>query len=96
MLLLVADGLSNTEIAERLVISPDTVVSYLNLIYQKLDVSSRTAAMRYVIDHQLSAPGVGSTPEPQGDACRATQQGYSVIPQFLGYSCGPDGVYARP
>ena len=84
VLLLVADGLSNTEIAERLVISPDTVVSYLNLIYQKLDVSSRTAAMRYAIDHQLSEPGVGSTPEPRGDARRATQQGYSVIPQVFG------------
>jgi predicted ATPase/DNA-binding CsgD family transcriptional regulator len=59
VLLLVADGLSNTEIAERLVISANTVVSYLNLIYRKLDVSSRTAAMRYVIDHQLNEPGVG-------------------------------------
>jgi DNA-binding CsgD family transcriptional regulator len=62
VLLLVADGLSNPEIAERLVISANTVVSYLNLIYRKLDVSSRTAAMRYVIDHQLNEPGVGSTP----------------------------------
>src|SRR5207253_5970408 len=58
VLLLVADGLSNIEIAERLVISPATVVSYLNLIYKKLDVSSRTAAMRYVIDHHLSDPEV--------------------------------------
>jgi ATP/maltotriose-dependent transcriptional regulator MalT len=55
VLLLVAEGLSNMEIAERLVISPTTVVSYLNVIYRKLDVSSRTAAMRYVIDHRLGA-----------------------------------------
>jgi predicted ATPase/DNA-binding CsgD family transcriptional regulator len=60
VLLLVAEGLSNVEIAERLVLSPGTVVSYLNLIYRKLDVSSRTAAMRYVIDHQLNESRVGS------------------------------------
>ena len=56
VLLLVADGLSNNEIAERLVITPATVVSYLNLIYKKLSVSSRTAAMRYAIDHQFTQP----------------------------------------
>jgi DNA-binding NarL/FixJ family response regulator len=44
--------------AERLVLSPGTIVSYLNLIYKKLDVSSRTAAMRYAIDHQLIDSGI--------------------------------------
>jgi DNA-binding NarL/FixJ family response regulator len=53
VLLLVARGLSNLDIAEQLVISPSTVVSYLNVIYGKLDVSSRTAAMRYAIEHRL-------------------------------------------
>ncbi len=53
VLLLVAKGLSNLDIAEQLVISPSTVVSYLNVIYGKLDVSSRTAAMRYAIEHRL-------------------------------------------
>ena len=53
VLLLLARGLSNGQIAQELVISPTTVVSYLNVIYRKLDVSSRTAAMRYVIDHHL-------------------------------------------
>ena len=52
-LLLVAEGLSNEQIACRLVISTSTVKTYLSTIYNKLGVSSRTAAMRYAIDHRL-------------------------------------------
>jgi predicted ATPase/DNA-binding CsgD family transcriptional regulator len=52
-LLLVAEGLSNDQIACRLVISTSTVKTYLSTIYSKLGVSSRTAAMRYAIDHRL-------------------------------------------
>ena len=50
---LVAKGLTNAQIAERLVISFTTVNSYLSSIYGKLGVSSRLGAMRYVIDHRL-------------------------------------------
>ena len=53
VLRLVAKGLTNAQIAERLVISLTTVNSYLSSIYGKLGVSSRLGAMRYVIDHHL-------------------------------------------
>jgi len=50
---LVVKGLTNTRIAEQLVIKPVTVNSYLRAIYSKLGVSSRLQAMRYAIDHDL-------------------------------------------
>jgi predicted ATPase len=57
-LLLVAEGLSNDQIADRLVVSTATIKTYLSAIYTKLGVSSRTAAMRYVIDNSLDAVSI--------------------------------------
>lgn len=50
---LLAQGLSNAEIAESLVLSVVTINSYLRSIYSKLGVSSRTRATRYALDHHL-------------------------------------------
>jgi DNA-binding CsgD family transcriptional regulator len=50
---LVAEGLSNPEIAERLFISQRTVTTHLQRIYQRLGVGSRTGLTRYVVE-QLS------------------------------------------
>lgn len=46
ILCLVADGLTNREIAERLFLSRHTVESHIKRIYRKLAVSSRTMAIR--------------------------------------------------
>lgn len=46
ILRLVADGLTNREIAERLFLSRYTVESHIKRIYRKLAVSSRTMAVR--------------------------------------------------
>jgi DNA-binding NarL/FixJ family response regulator len=53
VLRLVAEGLTNEQVAERLIISPRTVEKHLESIYGKLGVSSRTAATRFAVEHQL-------------------------------------------
>jgi DNA-binding NarL/FixJ family response regulator len=55
VLTLVADGRSNREIGEALHISDRTVARHLTNIFHKIDVSSRTQAARYAIDHGLTA-----------------------------------------
>ena len=45
VLTLVGQGLSNTQIAERLVVTEATVKSHLVHVFTKLDVASRTAAV---------------------------------------------------
>ena len=53
VLRLLAQGWTDAQIAEELVISPRTVNNHLTSIYQKIQVSSRSAATRYAIDHGL-------------------------------------------
>jgi HD-GYP domain-containing protein (c-di-GMP phosphodiesterase class II) len=53
VLQLLARGLSNKDIAERLVISPKTVGSHVEHIYAKIGTSSRAAAGLFAIQHGL-------------------------------------------
>jgi DNA-binding NarL/FixJ family response regulator len=53
VLRLVALGLSDAEVAERLVVSPRTIHSHLRAIYRKLELGSRGAAARFAIEHRL-------------------------------------------
>ncbi len=53
VLRLLARGLTDVQIAEQLVISPRTVNNHLTSIYSKIQVSSRSAATRYAMEHQL-------------------------------------------
>jgi ATP/maltotriose-dependent transcriptional regulator MalT len=54
VLRLLARGLTNAQIAEALVVSLLTVKAHLRSIYSKLDVTSRSAATRYALEHHLS------------------------------------------
>jgi ATP/maltotriose-dependent transcriptional regulator MalT len=53
VLRLLAQGLSDAQIAEHLVISPRTVNRHITSLYSKLGVSSRAAATHYAIEHHL-------------------------------------------
>jgi len=53
VLKLLIDGLSNNEIADRLIISPSTVKYHIGNIYTKLGVDSRVAAVSIAIQRQL-------------------------------------------
>jgi predicted ATPase/DNA-binding CsgD family transcriptional regulator/DNA-binding transcriptional regulator YiaG len=53
LLRLVALGLTNLEVASRLFLSTNTVRAHLYSIYNKLDVTSRTAAARFAAEHGL-------------------------------------------
>jgi DNA-binding CsgD family transcriptional regulator len=53
VLRLVIGGLTNRKIAEQLGLSTRTVDAHLRSIYGKLGVSTRSAATRYALEHQL-------------------------------------------
>ena len=50
---LVAEGLTDQEVAQRLYLSPRTVGQHLRSVYRKLGVRSRTAATREAIERGL-------------------------------------------
>jgi len=53
VLRLVAEGLTDAQVAERLYLSQRTVGSHLRSVYNKLGVSSRAAATRFAVEHGL-------------------------------------------
>lgn len=56
LLRLVAAGLSNREIADRLCFAESTVKNRLSILFDKIGVSDRTQAAVYALNHGLVAP----------------------------------------
>ena len=54
VLRMVAQGLTNSQIAEQLTISLHTVNAHVRSILAKLDVHSRHAVIRFAIQHDLT------------------------------------------
>ena len=53
VLRLVAQGMTNAQAAQELFLSPRTVNAHLTSIYHKLEVTSRSAATRFAVEHGL-------------------------------------------
>jgi len=53
VLRLVAQGMTNAQVAQELFLSPRTVNAHLNSVYHKLEVTTRSAATRYAVEHGL-------------------------------------------
>ena len=56
MLTLLASGLSNAEIAQRLFLSNATVKTHINRIFAKTGARDRAQAVRFAYQHGLTAP----------------------------------------
>jgi DNA-binding NarL/FixJ family response regulator len=56
---LIAEGLKNAEIAERLVITPGTAANYVEQILRRLRLRSRSQVAVWAVEHGLRAGDVG-------------------------------------
>ena len=64
ILRLIADGYTNKEIAERLVLSPSTVHSHRNNLMRKLNLNTQHGLIQYARDRGWVRGGPGDSPLP--------------------------------
>ncbi|MEO7588679.1 MAG: HD domain-containing phosphohydrolase [Arachnia sp.] len=65
ILCLVARGLSNRQIAERLVLSEKTVRNHVERTYTKIGASNRVGASLYALEHGLASPPITAPVDPE-------------------------------
>jgi predicted ATPase/DNA-binding CsgD family transcriptional regulator len=73
VLRLLAEGLSNRQIAARLYLSPGTVDRHLGTIYRKLGLGGRVDAARYAVEHGLTERMLGRS-DSRGQALRGSYE----------------------
>ena len=82
VLQLVAEGLTNREISQRLSISPNTVKVHLRNIFEKAGVASRTEATVYAIEQRIVAVPGGEVAPPEG---QTGGWGYVRVHPWVGF-----------
>ena len=65
MLILLARGLSNRQIAQRLVITPKTAGNHVEHIYAKIGATNRAAAAMFAVQHGLLPEEKAAAAAPQ-------------------------------
>ncbi len=81
ILSLVASGLTNAQIAEHLLLSPQTVGKHMQSIYAKLNINSRSAATRLALEHGFIPIDIQTRVRvPSNNAARATHSSPSDEP----------------
>ena len=66
VLRLVGRGLSNTEIADRLIVGEGTIKTHIGRLFSKLAVRDRAGAVVFAFDHGVVLPGGGPEDPPAG------------------------------
>jgi two-component system, NarL family, response regulator LiaR len=63
ILQLVASGLSNQDIAQRLFLSVNSIKTYIRTTYRKIGVHSRSEAVLWAVRHHLAQPARTARPD---------------------------------
>jgi DNA-binding CsgD family transcriptional regulator len=83
----VADGLSNREVAHELRLSEHTVKKYLFRIFDKLGISSRVELVLYALSHGAPARRSGWPAQPRDNWNRRARSLQPHISGFPASSC---------
>jgi DNA-binding NarL/FixJ family response regulator len=78
VLALITQGLSNKEIAEKLVVSVNTLKSHIRQAYRKIDVTTRSQAVSWAITHGFAPPDENSLESSASVGARMVTDGVST------------------